>query len=207
MRRLLAIALGLAAALLAVGAGAGIAVLVTRTYRFAGYPAIVTCVSAAGSWWLSRMARTQWSRVGPVSPKLFDALILLALAAASAIGVRHILGKLRQQRREIAYQSALHSYSDVLKPGMTRKEVEDYLRTRNIGFRQMCCVEPTDFSKGVYDDLTKVGQEEAPWFCSQKNVYVAFHFTGPQRASPTPTANPADVLRAVTVYRWLEGCL
>jgi hypothetical protein len=90
---------------------------------------------------------------------------------------------------------------------MTRKELEDYLRARNIAFRQMCCVEHPDFSKGVYDDLTQIGQEEAPWFCRQKNVYVAFQFTGPQRANLTPTANPADVLRAVSVYRWLEGCL
>jgi hypothetical protein len=40
---------------------------------------------------------------------------------------------------------------------MTRKEVEDYLRARNVEFGHMCCVDG-QLSKGVWDDLTKIGQ-------------------------------------------------
>ena len=122
------------------------------------------------------------------------------------LAVRHTIFKLKQQRREIAFQSAVRSYADVMKPGMSRKEVEDYLTAKNIGFRRMCCVDRTQFSKGVYDDVTQIGEEEAPWFCSYKNVYVAFQFTGPKHPVLSTTADPTDTLKAVSLYRRLEDC-
>ena len=90
---------------------------------------------------------------------------------------------------------------------MSRSEVEDYLKQHKVAFRQMCCVEIADSSKGVYDDLAKIDQEEAPWFCSQKNVYVAFQFAGKPRNGPGPEADDLDTLKAITIFRWLEGCL
>jgi hypothetical protein len=145
---------------------------------------------------------------------LTAALVVIAL---SVVGVRYELEKrahrkrelekLAQEKREVVYQSALHSYSEGLRPGMTRKEVEDYLRAKHITFGQSCCVDPKDLPKGVYDDLTKIGQDEAPWFCSANIVYVAFRFTGPERHSVGWTAEASDTLKAVTVYRRLEGCL
>ena len=91
---------------------------------------------------------------------------------------------------------------------MTRKEVEDHLRARNVKFRQMCCVEEDKrFSTNVYDDLVKIGQEDAPWVCSEKNVYVAFQFIGPHQDGLGPAADASDRLRAISIYRWLEGCL
>jgi hypothetical protein len=91
---------------------------------------------------------------------------------------------------------------------MTRREVEEYLRTRNVRFRQMCCVETSQrFSTNVYDDLAKIGQEDAPWFCSEKNVYVAFQFTGSQGNTTGPAADASDRLRTISIYSWLEGCL
>jgi len=132
-------------------------------------------------------------------------LVLIAVALV-AFGVRHVLEKRSERRREIAYQSAFRSYSERLRPGMTRKEVEDYLRAGNIRFQQMCCVDH-NLSTGVWDDLTKIGQEDAPWFCSENNVYVAFQFSGPKRNGVGWSADPSDTLRAVSVYHWLEGCL
>jgi hypothetical protein len=90
---------------------------------------------------------------------------------------------------------------------MTRKEVEDYLRARHINFRQMCCVDVKTFSKGVYDDLAQIGQEDAPWFCSEKNIYIAFQFTGQARNAAGWGADDSDKLKTVSIYRWLEGCL
>jgi hypothetical protein len=91
---------------------------------------------------------------------------------------------------------------------MTRKEVEDHLRAKNIEFSLMCCVDTKEeFSKGVYDDLAKIGQEDAGWFCSQKNIYVAFQFTRPSRNPEGPEADDADRLKAVAIYRSLVGCL
>src|SRR5947208_1970697 len=92
------------------------------------------------------------------------------------VGTRIVRGKRAQRDRDVVYQRTLRSYSEVLRPGMTRREVEDYLRTRSVSFLQMCCVDQKDSSKNVYDDLAKIGEEDAPWYCSEKNIYIAFEF-------------------------------
>jgi hypothetical protein len=134
---------------------------------------------------------------------LMFALIVVALAV---IEVHHVLEKRAERKREITYQSTLRSYSERFKPGTARKEVEDYLRARNIGFRQMCCVDSKP-RKTVWDDLTKIGNESVPWFCSENSVYVAFQFTGIERNGGMWDADPSDTLKAVSAYHWLEGCL
>src|SRR5207245_8485015 len=137
--------------------------------------------------------------------------VVLVAVALSVIGVRHVLEKRAQQKhvlekraqqkREVAYKAALRSYSEVLRPGVTRNEVESYLRAENVRFGQMCCVDPTDLSKGVYDELTEIGQEDAPWFCSEMNIYVAFQFTGPDRHAVGWTVDASDPLNSVSIYR------
>jgi hypothetical protein len=106
-------------------------------------------------------------------------------------------------RRETDYQSALGSYSEPLTPGMTRKEVEDYLRAKNTEFRQQCCFGVGD---NTPDDLTKVGQEDGPWYCSRTNVYVAFKFTAVERHAAVK-AYDSDKLERVAILRWPEDCL
>jgi len=59
----------------------------------------------------------------------------LVAVAVFALGARHVLERRTRQKREIGYESALRSYSERLRPGMTRKEVEDYLRERNVECR------------------------------------------------------------------------
>jgi hypothetical protein len=42
----------------------------------------------------------------------------------------------------------------------------------------MCCVDAMELStRHSWDDLTKIGEENAPWFCGENNVYLAFQFT------------------------------
>ena len=134
---------------------------------------------------------------------------LFLVAGLLAFGVRQVLKQRAKKRREIGYEMTLRSYSAVLKPGATRKDVEDYLRAKNVEFCQMCCVNSkSKFSESVYDDLVRIGQEDAPWYCSDNNVYVAFQFAGPHRsASLGPEAAGSDTLSAVTLFHWLEGCL
>jgi hypothetical protein len=103
---------------------------------------------------------------------------LVILVIICIVTVRHILEKRAQQEREAHYESILRGYSDSLKPGMTRLEVEKYLQSQNLTFRQMCCVNSKVFGAGVWDDLVKIGKEDAPWFCSENNVYIALDFTG-----------------------------
>jgi hypothetical protein len=113
--------------------------------------------------------------------------------------------KRAQRKREVLYTATVRSYSGVFRAGMKRKEVEDYFRTNNIPFSQMCCVEQN--TKWVLDDLTNIGKEKTPWFCSENNIYVAFQFVGSERHTPGPTAEDSDTLTKVTLFPWLEGCL
>src|SRR2546423_14351425 len=134
-------------------------------------------------------------------------LVLVAVIAVAVIGMHTMREKRAQQQRDVAYQSVLRRYSEVLKPGMTRKEVEDYLVTRNVSFRQMCCVNWKE-PKRAYDDLAKIAQEDPPWVCNEKNIYIAFQFAGNerQRLGGAPTAEPSDRLTIVSLYRALEVC-
>jgi len=138
--------------------------------------------------------------------------LAITLIAAFAVGwrIHHVAEEKAQSKRELEYQENLRSYSEVLKTGMSRKEVEDYLSAKKIRFRQMCCVDRKKFSWEVYDntydDLVKIGQEDVPWACSENNVYIAFQFLGPNRNS-VPAAEPSDTLKDVSIYHWLEGCM
>ncbi len=127
------------------------------------------------------------------------AVILVALSAAAICdaGKKHA-----QSKREVAYKSALNSYSTALKPGMTRKEVEDYLRGNAVGFQQMCCID----ERSAFADLVKIGKEDAPWYCSEQNIYVAFQFAGVEPHEDLKVSD-SDTLKRVTIFRWLEGCL
>lgn len=144
-----------------------------------------------------------------IRPKLKYWLLILAVVIITsvAIEIHNVRENRAQRKRNVVYQMTLRSYSEVLKPGMTRKEVEDYLRARNTPIRQMCCVGRKKLSRSVYDDLAKIGQEDAPWFCSEKNIYVAFEFDGTEPRAPAWAAEASDKLTTVTLYPWLEGCL
>jgi hypothetical protein len=137
-------------------------------------------------------------------------LAIVIAVLIGAFGVQHVFQERAQRRREVEYQKALRSYSRVLKTGMTRKQVEEYLSSNKLLFRQLCCVSVKEFSRGVfdnaYDDLVKVGQEDVPWFCSENNVYIALEFLGSRKDS-LPGAEPSDMLKDVTIYHKLDGCL
>jgi hypothetical protein len=138
--------------------------------------------------------------------------LYLAIAIAVlvvAFGIRHAAQERARQRREVEYQSALRSYSEGFKTGMSRQQVEGYLSAQKLPFRQLCCVSVKEFSSGVhdnaYDDLVKIGQEDVPWVCSENNVYIALQFLGSQKGS-LPGAEPSDKLKDVTIYHKLDGC-
>lgn len=82
------------------------------------------------------------------------------------------------RRREAAYQSQLAAFEQAFKPGMTRADVEQHLRTSGRDFRQMCCMGKW---KNSYEDLVRVGREPHPWHCSAHNVSVGFAFVSDGR--------------------------
>lgn len=156
-----------------------------------------------------KRVRVERQSMKPWQPLLLRVLLVAVIICGiflSVVGIRHLTEMKAQKGREVAYQTALHSFQQVLKPGMSRKEVEAYLRGKNISFRQMCCVEKN--SKNSLDDLTKIGEEKTPWFCSENNIYIAFQFADRTEQKETRLrASDLDTLQAVTIFRWLEGCL
>jgi hypothetical protein len=112
-------------------------------------------------------------------------------------------GQSAQQKREAVYQATLQSYSDVLKPGMTRKGVEDYLQSKGIKFEKMCCID----ERSAYADLVRIGKEKHPWYCSEHNVYIAFQFVEEPHEGLRSSAKDSDKLKSITVHHSLDGCL
>jgi Na+-transporting NADH:ubiquinone oxidoreductase subunit NqrC len=132
-------------------------------------------------------------------------LVLLTLGLVVLAVRSRLLKKQAQSRRETAYQSQLLSYTQDLKTGMTRKEVENYFRANKIEFRQMCCVADELSMRHSWDDLIKIGEEDVPMFCRGNNVYVAFRFNDYDNSERQD--NDLDTLKSVTIYHELEGCL
>jgi hypothetical protein len=102
---------------------------------------------------------------------VFLAIVGAIGATLVAIGGRHYWKQQARRARELTYESALRAYSQDLKPGLTRKDVEAYLPARSIRFDKTCSV-------GQHDqvDLVKIGEEDTPWYCGAEYVYLAFEF-------------------------------
>src|SRR5438105_4033101 len=105
-------------------------------------------------------------------------LILLIAAAVmiSAFAVRRGIRAAAKRKREVGYTIALKAYSEALHAGMTRRDVETYLRSTNTQFTWVF----TAFGgrrESQYADVVKIGEEAAPWYCSAAYVYIAFEFS------------------------------
>jgi len=131
-------------------------------------------------------------------------LMVLINVLIAAITVHYAWDRHEQKTREAFYLSVRDSYSSELKPGMTRKDMEEHLRSRGETFRHMCCID----EKHAYADLIQIGKEKAPWYCGENNVYIAFQFAAVNRPEQSLVLDAdTDTLREITVYHWLENCL
>jgi len=140
--------------------------------------------------------------------------MIVAAAAVIAISLwlaQHVRGKREAMRREGGYQTVLAQYAVELRPGMTRDQVERYFQTNGKRFKQMCCVaiskgKHVSFDRAGCDDLVKIGEESAPWGCSENNVYIAFEFN-PKSLDEVSSTNGSDILKMVSVFHQLEDCM
>jgi hypothetical protein len=136
-------------------------------------------------------------------------VIPIIVVVLSAILIRNVVRAHRAEQRirtaatDAANQSALLQYSKSLTPGLTRKNVEAYLRARGTSFIQRCCMEERD----AFSDLVKVGEGEKPWYCSSWTVYVAFVFAASEPVSLSSRPSDSDVLKRVELTSNGEGCL
>jgi hypothetical protein len=110
--------------------------------------------------------------------------VLAAGIALDAAWERHV-----RRMRDASYLEALQSYSANLKPGMTRKDVEQSFRTRGVAFQQW----------GAESDLILVGKGKPDWVCSDKSEYLAFHFA-PAQQGEAWKAQDADTLTRINLF-------
>src|SRR4051812_7104080 len=128
---------------------------------------------------------------------LVVAILLVVIPLGFVLRARHQSAR-RVEMREAVYQSVLRSYTSVLTPGMSRREVLTHLTQRSF-FHQS--------SGGMASfTLVKIGEEENPWYCSEQSVYVRFGFK-PADPSKLSSTDAADTLAGVDIFKQLEGCL
>ncbi|MGB8522815.1 MAG: hypothetical protein WCD43_07605 [Candidatus Acidiferrales bacterium] len=103
-------------------------------------------------------------------------------------------------------KAAVLSYSQVLKPGMTRKDVEDYFRTNRVQFSQGCCAEGSNGHS--LDDYIEIGTQHFPVPCGDTSYYVAFIFNEQTLRPPERMmqADDLDTLRSITTFNWVDDC-
>ena len=127
---------------------------------------------------------------------------MLIVAVTSGAAIRSYIRSEARSKREAGYQSSLQRYSQNLKPGLSRQEVEKYIRAHGDSFIQMCCI----VNPSAPADLIGVGKEEAPWYCSETHVSIAFEFAAVEAHYPL-NAGDSDVLKEVRLFYQLGGCL
>jgi hypothetical protein len=140
--------------------------------------------------------------------------VIVAAAAVIAFSlwfVQHFRDRHAAVEREKGYHNVMAQYKVELKPGMTREQVERHLQTNGKRFRQMCCVanfkgEYVGLDRAGYDDLVKIAEESAPFVCAENNVYIAFEFN-PKSQGEVSQTNGSDILKRVSVFHQLEGCI
>jgi hypothetical protein len=124
------------------------------------------------------------------------ALFLMAVALILLLFLGMRVWQARQ--REEGFRSTLRSYEQTLRPGMKRKEVEEYLRSKNI-----------EFSGLAQGDITKIGQDvdAITLFCGKPDVFVQFQFFGPMQQQPQMGADAGDTLNKIEIIRRSSGCI
>ena len=129
-------------------------------------------------------------------------LLSAALACSAVWYTQHRFEEQEKQvgasHRQVIYQSILGSYNASLKDGMTRAQVEDDLRMRGVQFSDICCLD----QGASRAEITKIGFETGPWYCTGYDVYVAFHFTG-----SLASEDPSDTLKRISIESLPVDCL
>jgi hypothetical protein len=126
-------------------------------------------------------------------------IALVVAAASSTIAVRYIQ---RQNRATASRAAALSNYEQRLRPGMSRKDVKDYLRTKGITFLEQCC---NGVPGSAFSVLIPVGEEGTHWYCETVPDYVSLEFVATERHEPGAGPSNSDVLREVNLTR--GGCI
>jgi hypothetical protein len=144
----------------------------------------------------------------PIMKRLIVLTVVAGLLAVVGFAVRYERRLAREKleeeahkKREASYEFSLRTYSQALKLGMNRKEVENYLRKKSLPILAICCV------GGSESDLIKIGQDEDTWFCAENYVYIAIHFDDEARHRAERDADVDDILKSITIFHMPGRCL
>lgn len=130
-------------------------------------------------------------------------VIVGIVLTACVVDAWYMARQREHQRREATYQLNLQRYSKAVIPGMTRTQVESYLRDQSTSFEQMCCID----EHSAYADLVLLGRERLLFPCDHEGIYVAFQFAAAEQHDGMMRAYGSDVLKRVSIFRWMQGCL
>jgi hypothetical protein len=140
------------------------------------------------------MSRRRWL--------LLTAAIVLSIGVG--LSIKSLFARRAPRERQTQYAAIVRDYSEVLKPGKSRREVEAYLQLGHHPIRQMCCL---GVHRSAYADIVKIGQEQPPWYCNNYNMYVGFEFDSTDAQGSVLEARDSDKLQDVILFPWLEECL
>lgn len=101
--------------------------------------------------------------------------------------------------REYRYDLAVKGLSDVLKPGTTRGDVEQYVGSKGLRFLRGCS------GCSTWTDFVIVGDEKPGWVCEEQYIYAAFDFKATEPQHDWKEAHNSDQL--VKVYPDRSACL
>jgi hypothetical protein len=127
-------------------------------------------------------------------------IIGIVLIIALAWMIRHTWEVHQRTKRDAQYQTALHTYTDEIKPGMARSDVEEILRRRNTSFQQV------KLAGDGLEDLITIGREDPTGFCIWNDVDVRIHFNSSYDKSDAKGL-PADKVEYVNIFEWPRDCL
>ena len=138
--------------------------------------------------------------------RLLVIIASLVLAAICVFSIRYGLARHTRRKleaaRRVGYEQILASYSNEVRLGTNRKQVEEDFRAKGTIFRQICRIQAST----TVSDLIKIGEEDVPWFCSEHNIYVAFQFS-PTDSHAALESDDSDELTKIILHPMLEGCL
>ena len=123
-------------------------------------------------------------------------VIAVIAVVSSGLVLRYAIDAAEKRKRETAFQSAFLAYSQNMRPGLTRSEVETQLRVKRTIFSQQCCFE----DQKTVADLVKIGEGDPPWYCGKLDVFIAFEFAATELHDRS-RAYDSDVLTRVEMTR------
>jgi hypothetical protein len=120
-----------------------------------------------------------------------------------------------QAKHEAGDQAVLRKYMDDFKPGVTRKEVEDYLQAKGVHFSRygdMKLYRPlVSGAKAVtpnlaaWSDMIRIRNEHVAWLCGDGVVFIAIQFEASEDPHST-VAQGSDRLTEVGLYYLPPDC-